>query len=111
MSAARFWTRRADGIALHVRLTPKSSRDALDGAETRADGAVVLKARVRAVPEDGKANAALVALVARELKLPASRVQLAAGATSRQKTLVLEGDPDALAERLTALFPATAQTR
>jgi uncharacterized protein (TIGR00251 family) len=98
-----FWTRRADGLELHVRLTPKSSRDAVEGVETRSDGAQVLKARVRAVPEDGKANEALIALVAKQLKIPASRVRLTGGATSRQKTLTLEGDPDALAERLAEL--------
>jgi uncharacterized protein (TIGR00251 family) len=101
---APFWSRRADGIDLHVRLTPKSSRDALEGVETRADGARALKARVRAVPEDGKANEALIALVAKSLKVPASRIRLTSGATSRQKTLFLEGDPDALAERLLALL-------
>jgi uncharacterized protein len=99
------WTRRADGVLLHVRLTPKSSRDALEGVETRADGARALKARVRAVPEDGKANDALIALVAKTLKHPASRIKLAAGATSRQKALLLEGDPDDLAARLAAHFP------
>jgi uncharacterized protein YggU (UPF0235/DUF167 family) len=103
-SGAPFWGRRADGIDIHVRLTPKSSRDALEGVETRADGARALKARVRAVPEDGKANEALIALVAKSLKIPASRIRLTTGATSRQKTLFLEGDPDALAERLLALL-------
>jgi uncharacterized protein (TIGR00251 family) len=98
-----FWTRRAEGVELHVRLTPKSSRDALDGIETRADGACMLKARVRAIPEDGKANEALIALISKQLKLPASRIRLTAGATSRQKTLLLEGDTDELAARLAAL--------
>ena len=69
-SAKTFWSRRADGVELHLRLTPKSSRDALEGFETRADGACVLKARVRAVPEDGKANDALIALVSKQLKHP-----------------------------------------
>lgn len=105
MTSSGFWSRRADGLDLHVRLTPKSARDALEGVETRADGTCVLKARVRAVPEDGKANEALIALVAKQLKIPASRVKLTGGATSRQKTLALEGDPAALAERLTSLFP------
>jgi uncharacterized protein (TIGR00251 family) len=97
------WSRRPDGIALHVRLTPKSSRDALEGVEVRADGARALKVRVRAVPEDGKANDALIALIARRLKCPASRVKLTGGATSRQKTLFLEGDPDDLVAKLEAL--------
>jgi uncharacterized protein YggU (UPF0235/DUF167 family) len=100
-----FWTQRAEGLEIHVRLTPKSSRDALEGAETRADGQCVLKARVRAVPEDGKANEALIALLAKSLKLPASRVRLTGGATSRQKTLTLDGDPAALAASLAAFLP------
>ena len=52
--------RDADGIVLAVRLTPKGGRDSIDGVDTLADGTVVLKARVRAAPSEGEANAALV---------------------------------------------------
>ena len=45
-----------EGCRLLVRLTPKSSRDGLDGIDTLADGRLFLKARVRAVPEKGKAK-------------------------------------------------------
>jgi hypothetical protein len=96
----RPWRERSGGLELFVRLTPKSSRDALEGIETLADGQCVLKARVRAVPEDGKANAALIALVAKQLKTPASRISLAAGATSRGKTLHIQGEAGPLAEKL-----------
>ena len=54
------WTVTVDGLLLTVRLTPKGGREALDGIETLADGRAVLKARVRALPEDGEANAALI---------------------------------------------------
>ncbi len=111
MNAPRFFAPRAGGIELHVRLTPKSSREALDGPEIRDDGACVLKARVRAVPEDGKANAALIALLAKQLKIPASRISLASGATARQKTFSIDGDPKALAERLAELLPEDARSR
>ena len=105
----RPWAARADGLTLHVRLTPKSSRDALEGVETLADGQTVLKARVRAVPEDGKANDALIALVAKSLKTPSSRIRIASGATSRHKVLALEGDGAELSAKLEAL--AEAQKR
>ncbi len=111
MSAPGFFAPRAGGIELRVRLTPKSSRESLDGPEIRDDGACVLKARVRAAPEDGKANAALAALLAKQLKVPASWIGLASGATSRQKTFFIEGDPEALARRLAALFPDDAKSR
>jgi uncharacterized protein len=97
---ARPWTARENGVVLHVRLTPKSSRDALEGVEALADGACVLKARVRAVPEDGKANDALVALVAKSLKIPASRAKITSGATARHKTLLLEGDASEISAKL-----------
>ena len=83
-----------------MRLTPKGGRDAIDGVETMSDGKSVLKARVRAVPEDGKANAALVELLAKALRVPRSAVSVATGQTSRVKTLEISGDPDALAEAL-----------
>jgi len=99
----RPWSERTEGVQLHVRLTPKSSRDALEGVETLADGQPVLKARVRAVPEDGKANVALAALVAKSLKIPGSRIRLISGATSRHKVLLLAGEAAELAARLETL--------
>jgi uncharacterized protein (TIGR00251 family) len=85
-----------DGLILHVRLTPKSGRDAIDGVETLSDGKAVLKARVRAVPEDGKANDALIKLIAKTFGVSASHVTLDAGATSRIKTLKIKGEAGAL---------------
>ena len=62
----------------------------MDGIETRGDGAVI-KARVRAVPEDGKANAALEKLVATWLDMPQRSVTLASGGKSRVKTIAIAG--------------------
>lgn len=98
------WRATAEGVTLAVRLTPKGGRDAIDGVETMSDGKSVLKARVRAVPEDGKANAALVELLARTLRVPRSAVTLSAGQTSRIKTLEIVGDADALGKALAALY-------
>lgn len=88
---------RGDGIDLFVRLTPKSSADALEGLAEAADGSVHLKARVRAVPEKGAANAAMEKLLAKALGLPASIVSVVAGGTSRLKTVRVSGDPASLA--------------
>ncbi|KRB20931.1 MULTISPECIES: DUF167 domain-containing protein [Mesorhizobium] len=94
---------RENGIDLFVRLTPKSSVDRLEGFETSADGRSHLKARVRAVPENGAANHALEKLVAKTLGVPASAVSVVAGGTARLKTLRIAGDPGALAQRVEAL--------
>jgi uncharacterized protein len=69
-----------------VRLTPRGGRDRVDGV---VDG--VLRARVSAPPVDGEANAALVALLAHELDVPRGAVRIVAGATSRVKTVAVEG--------------------
>ena len=86
-----------------MRLTPKSSRDAIDGAASAADGSAHLRARVRAVPEKGKANDALERLLAGLLGVSVGAVSVAAGATSRLKTVRIAGDTDTLADRLGGL--------
>ena len=100
---ARPWTITPDGLSIAVRLTPKSSRDAVESIEVLADGRAVLKARVRAVPEDGKANDALLTLVARALGVARRQATLAGGATSRLKTVRVGGDGPSLATTLDAL--------
>ena len=89
-----------DGVIIVVRLTPKGGRDSIDGVDTLADGAVVLKARVRATPSEGKANAALGRLVAKALGVPPGRVAIVGGATSRLKRVKVMGDAPALAATL-----------
>jgi uncharacterized protein YggU (UPF0235/DUF167 family) len=82
-----------------VRLTPKSSRDAVEGIEMHGDRPVV-KARVRAAPEKGKANMALEKLIAKWLGVPKTSVALVAGGTGRVKSLEVAGDAETLAARL-----------
>ena len=78
-----------------MRLTPKSSRDEVSGIEPY-DGKSVLKARVRAIPGKGKANAALEKLIANWLGVPRSKVGLASGGKSRLKSIEVYGDTDEL---------------
>lgn len=73
----------------------------MDGVETLADGRRVLKARVRAAPENGRANAALIELVAGLLGVPKRAVSIRTGETGRIKQIFVAGPPvpylDALA--------------
>lgn len=85
-----------------LRLTPKGGRDQIDGWSEDADGRPVLKARVCAVPEDGKANAALISLLAKTLRVPKSAVVIVSGTTARQKQIEITGDCASLATRLQA---------
>jgi len=86
-----------DGFRLRVRLTPKSSRDALEGPGADAAGVRHLKARVRAIPEKGAANAALVKLLAKALGVPKSAVSVDKGATDRVKLVAVCADASARA--------------
>lgn len=96
----------AAGVVVPVRLTPKSGGDEIAGLE-EFGGETVLRARVRAVPEDGRANAALEKLIAKWLGLPPSAVKVAHGGKSRLKQIAIDGDPATLSalisERLAAL--------
>ncbi|MCL6707364.1 DUF167 domain-containing protein [Pseudomonas sp. R2.Fl] len=98
------YTLYGDHARLTVRLTPNSGRDVIDGAETNAAGETYLKARVTAVPEKGKANKALIELLAKRLGVAKSTVSVISGDTSRQKILRIDGDPEDLQFRLFALL-------
>ena len=87
----------SDGILVTVRLTPKGGRDAIDGVQELSDGSMVLKARVRAAPSEGAANAALLRLIAQALDVAPREVTLAAGASARIKRLKIAGDGAKLA--------------
>lgn len=82
----------AEGIVLSVRLTPKANRDAPDGVGVLSDGRTVGRVRVRAVPEDGAANAALIAVIAKAFGRPKSAVTIVGGAAQRLKQVRVEGD-------------------
>lgn len=94
--------RTAEGVTFWVRLTPKGGRDAIEGWIPMGDD-VVLKARVRAVPEDGKANVALIRLLAKQFRVANSSVQIVGGATSRKKRIAICGESDALEAQLQSL--------
>ena len=82
-------------VRFAVRLTPRS---AVERVETVVDG--VLKVRVMAPAVEGAANNALIRLLAEELGIARRDVRIVAGATGRQKLVVVDGvDPDAIVAR------------
>lgn len=89
-----------------LRVTPRGGRDAVEGWVRDAEGGMLLKARVAAAPEDGKANVALTALLAKTLAVPKNSVTIRSGAAARIKRVQICGDPAALAVRLAKLGEA-----
>ena len=90
----------SDGVLVPVRLTPKAGRNRIDGVKADADGTRRLAVSVTAVAEDGKANGALIGLLAKTWKLPKSAISIAAGAKARAKLVRVAGDPDTLLARI-----------
>jgi uncharacterized protein (TIGR00251 family) len=69
-----------------VRVIPRSKRDEISGER---DGRLLI--RLTAPPVEGAANAALCRLVARRAGVPARRVTIVRGQTSRDKVVRVEG--------------------
>lgn len=88
------------GLLLPVRVTPKGGRNRIDGVATDADGTMRLRLTVTAAPEGGRANGAVIALLAKSFKLPKSSLSIAAGRKARSKTVLVAGDPRDILARI-----------
>jgi uncharacterized protein (TIGR00251 family) len=95
LSDPGFLKRSASGVTVDLRVQPRARRAAL----AATDGA--LKAQVTAPPEDGKANQAVIALLAEAWRLPKSSFDVIKGQTARAKTVRVSGAPEAIVERVT----------
>ncbi|HAD88297.1 MAG TPA: hypothetical protein DCG48_13125 [Rhodospirillaceae bacterium] len=91
----------AGGLSVRLRLTPGGRANRIEGVIPDADGGRVLKAQVTAAPEKGKANQALVKMLAKEWGIAKSGIEVVQGQTARNKTLLIRGDGAALAEAMT----------
>ena len=90
----------AGGLRVRLRVQPGARRETVEGLVALPGGQVALAVRVHAPPEGGKANAALVKLLARTWKLPKSAISIVAGHRRRRKVLLVSGDPAALESKL-----------
>lgn len=99
----------AGGIVISVHLTPKAASDEVRGIVMVGREPAVLRVRVRAAPEDGKANIAVAALLAKWLDQPKTAAELVSGGKSRRKQILIRGDPAALMEKLASLIALLQQ--
>lgn len=90
--------------SFHVRLTPQAARNAVIGWAQDETGIAYLKVCVTAVPEKGKANEALIKLLAKEWRIPKSAFSILRGETDRSKILSVES------ERVSEFFLAPTQS-
>ena len=104
MSGSPF-ARVADGVRVTLRATPGGSRNAIAGFADTAAGGKALKVSVTAIAEAGKANEAVIKLLAKTWRLPKSSLTLVAGAGDRNKIIHVSGNPEELMARLAGHHP------
>ena len=100
MAEATPFARVAGGLSVSVRLQPKAYANRIGPVVADADGGAVLKVAVNQPPTEGKANKALIKLLAKSWGLPKTAISVKKGAKDRLKTLFIEGDPERLMKRM-----------
>ncbi len=89
-----------EGCVLLVRAQPSARRNGIVGKQAGA-----LKVAVTAPAQDGRANAALVEVLAKQLGIRRSQIELAAGPTSREKRFLIRGTgPAEIARRVAKIL-------
>lgn len=101
------YARAKGGVRLAVRVTPRASRNAVEGVRSDGPGGPHLRIRLKAPPVDGAANEALIRFLADLLDLRSADIAIASGETGRTKLLLLGGDPERVEARLAALLSET----
>ena len=88
------------GCIIAIRVTPRSPKPGIGDWRAGADGREELEVRVSAAPTDGEANAAVIKLLAKELGVPKTSVEIVSGETSRHKRISLPIDATELSARV-----------
>jgi uncharacterized protein len=89
-----------DGLRVAIRLSPRAKADRVLALAAGGEGRRVVRACVTAPAEDGRANEALLRLLARAWRLRRRDLAIVAGAASRHKTVRGAGDPPQLLHQL-----------
>lgn len=89
-------------VRLRLRVKPGAARLAVLGRVHLAEGQEAVALAVSAAPEGGKANDAVIALLAKAWRIPKSRLAITVGATARTKVIEIAGDTEVTAATLAA---------
>lgn len=100
------YQKQSAGVLIRVRVTPNASKDRVAGLWSGPEGEARLAVRVTAPPDKGRANKAVLKLLAKALGLPKSAVSLTGGEKDRLKTVAVEGDCRDIIARLEAIIGA-----
>lgn len=93
-----------DGVVLIVGVIPGGSKDMVEGVITDDSGSSYVKVRVTAPPEKGKANKSMLKLLAKQLKIPISSMEIVSNEHARRKQILIRGDAVIIRELITNNF-------
>lgn len=88
------WQFSKKGVVIHLRVTPKASRNAITGIFIDENDKASLKVATTAQPEKGNANKAVIQIIAKTFKQARSNFTVIAGETDRRKTILIDGQCD-----------------
>ncbi|MEQ9490190.1 MAG: DUF167 family protein [Alphaproteobacteria bacterium] len=91
---------RGDLVAVSLKVAPKASQNRIQGLAADAAGGTVLRVAVTAAPEKGKANQAVIRLLAKALAVPKTSLTVISGETDRHKVIGFSGDTTALKHQI-----------
>ena len=102
------------GVRVRLKVAPKAKRSQIGGLLDEPGGRPVgqgraLKVSVTAAPADGKANEAVIALLAEEWGVAKSAISVVIGATDRRKLVEIRGAPQELLARLQGWLAARTE--
>jgi len=105
----------AGGLRLRLKVQPKAKRTGIVGLVDEADGGhgtgFAMKVAVGAPPEDGKANAAVIGVLAAAFGVAKAAVSVVSGATDRRKLVEIRGHTETLRAALDALLSQSEPKR
>ena len=90
------------GLTINIRLSPNAQKNKILGTHEIENNKKALKVAINAIPEDGKANKALITFLAKTWKIPKSSISLISGHTNKNKILFIEGDGETLKNKILA---------
>ncbi len=97
---SRPFARARNGVTVAVRVAPRAARQRIGEIAAEANGVRVIKVAVTAAPEGGKANDAVIRLLAKAWRVPKTSLSVVSGAADRRKTIFAAGDAEDLFRRL-----------
>lgn len=96
------FARVRDGVTIAVRVAPRAARAGIGETVADANGSRMIKVSVTAAPEGGKANDAVIRLLAKAWRVPKTSLSVVSGAAGRRKTIHAAGDSEDLFRHLCA---------